>query len=72
MDWEYRVVKRYYRDGIYEARIIARKDFSREDFPESKSEYRQEFYPCTNFLKALRAMNYTFSLKKNTKEPSKK
>lgn len=72
MDWEYMVVKRYYRDGIYEARIIARKDFNREDFPESKSEYRQEFYPCTNFLKALRAMNYTFSLKKNTKEPSKK
>ena len=33
MDWEYMVVKRYYRDGIYEARIIARKDFNREDFP---------------------------------------
>ena len=68
--WEFMVVRRYYHNGRYDAQIISSEDFHREDYPENKEQYRQEFYPCTDFEKAVKALDFARLFKK-TKEPVK-
>ena len=53
--WQFMVVRRHYHDGRYGAVIVKREDFRRKDYPQNRERYRQEFYPCTDMEKAVRA-----------------
>ena len=51
MEWKFMVVQRRYCNGEYEVDIFDKRDFCKEDFPESK-QYEQRFCPCGSFEKA--------------------
>lgn len=54
------VVQRRYCNGEYEADIFDKRDFCKEDFPESK-QYEQRFCPCGSFEKAVQEMMHWHS-----------
>lgn len=60
MEWKFMVVQRRYCNGEYEADILYRRDFRKEDFPKSK-QYEQRFCPCGSFEKAVQEMMHWHS-----------
>ena len=60
MEWKFMVVQRRYCNGEYEVDIFDKRDFCKEDFPESK-QYEQRFCPCGSFEKAVREMMHWHS-----------
>lgn len=60
MEWRFMVVQRRYCNGTYEADVLDRRDFRKEDFPESK-QYEQRFCMCESFEKAVREMMHWHS-----------